>query len=54
MVEKEKTEGTDLPGSDKVQEINNRSAAEVKLSDNGRYSRQREAYFFTGDIRLIL
>ena len=42
---KRKTEGTDLPGSDKVQEINNRSAAEVKLSDNvGTADREKHIF----------
>ena len=42
---KRKTEGTDLPGSDKVQEINDRSAAEVKLSDNvGTADREKHIF----------
>lgn len=42
---KRKTEGTDLPGSDKVQEINDRSAAEVKLSDNvGTADREKRIF----------
>lgn len=42
---KRKTEGTDLPDSDKVQEINNRSAAEVKLSDNvGTADREKHIF----------
>ena len=52
---KRKTEGkTHLPGSDKVQEINNRSAAEVKLSDNVGTADREKHIFYIGDIRLIL
>lgn len=42
---KRKTEGTELPGSDKVQEINDRPAAEVKLSDNvGTADREKHSF----------